>query len=276
MNSENIYEKIIDVLENKFRIKSRYLIKDIMTSKEFKQFDYSKIKALLTHLIRIGKISIVDDQNEQFEHQYIEWKFEKEYSLPKPKKSHFQELVTCVSLPPFNIYGLTDFLERKNIKINLLKDEFSKLFESAKMTIKICSPFLEWNGFVFFKDILLLKARQKVKIKILSRQINKNDNYTRFENVKRIFDFFRSNSLEDQVEIRNYYFQTEDKKLASSIHAKLIIIDNKQAYIGSGEIRENSFKKNLEIGFILAGEKVPELVLIFDNIFSKSEVVSFD
>ena len=276
MEEINIYEEIIQIFEKKFEEREKIFIKELIYDNDLFPYNFDNIKALIKHLMRIGKLKRIDTGDTKFENYIVRWVSEVKLELPKPRKYEFKEVRTCITLPSFNIFGLTDFLKKKQIKMNLLTDEFGKIFSSAKEIIKICSPFIEWNGFIYFKDVLIKKAKEKVKIQILSREINKKENIVRYNDVKRIYEYFRDNYLEQQLEVRNYYFKTEDNKLASSIHAKLIISDNNKAYIGSGEIRENSFKKNLELGLVVLGKKVKELVLIFDNIFSKSEVIQFE
>ena len=276
MNRDNEYEVITGIIENKLKDNENILVKQLFNSSELKYFDEVKVKSLVKHLIRTGKLSVVNKDGRRFRDYLIKWNPDVAYHLPKLKKSKFEDVRICVTLPPFNVHGLTDFLGKKRVEINSLEEEFKKLFFSAKKSIKICSPFIESKGFHTFQKVLLTKAKKKVEIQILSREINIEKNKRKFEDIRNIYNIFKKFDLEEHLDIRNYYFQTERKRLASSIHAKLIVIDNNKAYVGSGEIRENSFKKNLEIGLILSGDKVQELALIFDNIFLKSEVIEFD
>ncbi|MFW9939415.1 MAG: phospholipase D family protein [Candidatus Thorarchaeota archaeon] len=270
------YFNIVRIIEDSVRDKKAFIIKDVINLRELQSHDYSEIKAFLKYLIQIEKIIIIQKENRTFEDYIVKWNPDLRITFPVIEDLTFKDVKACVTLPPFNIYGLTDILNEKQIKVNFLKDEFEKLFQSAQKSIKICSPFIDWNGFRYFKDILISKAKKKVNIQILSREIEKQKNFYKFQELERIYTFFKDNFLTPFVDIRNYYFETEDKRLASSIHAKLIIIDNERAYVGSGEIRENSFKKNLEIGVILSGKKIEKFVLIFDNLFARSEVIRFE
>jgi len=276
MTKEEYYSIVSRIIESNVKDKKSFVIKDIINLKDLKSFDYSKIKAFLKYLIKIDKLVVLRKQNRTFEDYIVKWEPDLELCFPVIEEFIYQDVKACVTLPPFNIYGLTDILDEKQISINYLKDEFENLFQSARNSIKICSPFIDWKGFSYFKNILISKAKNKVKIQILSREIDRQKNPYKFGELKKIHTFFKDNFLSQLVDIRNYYFETEDKKLASSIHAKLILIDNERAYVGSGEIRKNSFTKNLEIGVILSGKKIKELVLIFDNLFARSEVIRFD
>jgi len=50
----------------------------------------------------------------------------------------------------------------------------------------------------------------------------------------------------------------------------MIVCDYEHAYVGSGELRKNSFDKNFEVGIVLKGEKAFQLGIIFDRLFSVS------
>lgn len=172
-----------------------------------------------------------------------------------------------VSLPPYNIFGLQTELKRLDFPISTMKEEFQKLFERANHSIYICSPFLEYNGFDIYLPILLSKAKTGVDIKIVSRQIGIADPDSRYKQIKKIHRIFKENKA--SISIRNYHF-FEEKMVSSSIHAKMIISDYEYAYIGSGELRKNSFDKNFEVGVILKGEQAHQLGKIFEKIFSVS------
>ncbi|MFO8018598.1 MAG: transposase, partial [Promethearchaeia archaeon] len=143
--------------------------------------------------------------------------------------SEFDTSDICITLPPYNIYGLTDYLRRMNVPMKSLLSEFKTLFESANDSIKICSPFLEWGGFNFFKDTLAKKAKKGVRISILSRELRRSESPRRYNEMRKIYHYFYGHGAQSHIEIKNYYFETEEKRLGSSIHAKLIITDDKKA-----------------------------------------------
>jgi len=273
MDNEN--EQIARRIKRRIKTQGETLVLELIDLSVNEGFDQLKVESVIKRLVRLGQLVVYNSRSKTFRNQLVNWKDGSIPSFPQKLNLNFKELKICLTLPAFNIHGLTDFLTKKQVEINALKKEFEDLFRHATNSIKICSPFLDWKGYQHFHDILLPKAKNKVKIQILTREINKNENPNRYKTLKRVFNLYSSEGLEDSIDIRNYYFQTEEKRLASSIHAKLIIVDNNKAYIGSGEIRENSFTKNLEIGVILKGEKVQELAFVFDNLFSKSEVIEF-
>lgn len=277
MNNESIYNQAIKILEEIFKRNRTIELRNLLNLEVFKSFDYEKLIAMIKYLINKEKILIVDHKNKKFQDYIIKWnKLKILKELPRPKELSFNIIKTCITLPPFSLYGLIDLFKQEEIFLDNLYEEFKSLFDSAERNIKICSPFIEWNGFKYFKNTLLSKAHKKVKIQILGRQLNPKESNSRYSDIRKIYKTFETEGLENYLDIRNYYFLTQERKLASSIHAKFILIDEKKAYIGSGEIRENSFKKNLELGIILSGEKIKDLIIIFNKIFSQSEVLSFE
>ena len=271
------YKIIFGNLEQAFLSRQKISIKELLSCNEVNIFNSEKVIALIKLLISYDKIHILDSTNKRFMDYVIQWnKLKKITDLPQIKELYFDTAEICLSLPPFDKFGLIDFYKDKNIKVKTLKSQFYSLFNEAKKSIKICSPFLEWNGFTYFQDILLSKAQQNVKIKILSREIKSSENSRRFEGFRKIYECFKSKNLENNLFIRNYYYETENKKLASSIHAKIIIIDNIKAYVGSGEIRKNSIEKNFELGLIVSGEKVKDLKNIFKGVFIRAEEVNLE
>lgn len=176
-----------------------------------------------------------------------------------------------ISFPPYNIFGLGAELKQLGFPISTLKEGFQKLFEIAEHNIYICSPFLEYYGFETYIPILLSKARSGVDIKIIARQIGSRDPDNRHEQIAKILKTFKQKNA--PISIRDYHF-ARDKEVLSSIHAKMIICDYEYAYIGSGELRINSFDKNFEVGVVLRGEKAFQLGKIFDKLFSASANIS--
>jgi len=179
----------------------------------------------------------------------------------------------CLTLPPFNKFGIKDLLDGQGLHIKSLKKVFLDLFRSASKSICICSPFFESAGMTQFIQILKNKAQDGVSIQILTREGYK---LKKFRDLKNLHTLFKEHEIQRKLDIRNYHFSDSNNHVASSIHAKIIIVDERLGYLGSGEIRKNSIEKNLELGVLLKGEKVLELKAVFDAIFNVSEMIKFN
>ncbi|MEX2683250.1 MAG: phosphatidylserine/phosphatidylglycerophosphate/cardiolipin synthase family protein [Candidatus Sigynarchaeota archaeon] len=175
----------------------------------------------------------------------------------------------CISFPPFNVFGLIEELKQKHVVCKTLLDTYMDLLKNAKKEIKICSPFIESEAIILFEKEFKEILEKNVIIKILTRELMVNKGRKR-----KIIDVIsRWNVPRDQLFIRDYFFTTNDMRIASGIHAKLMIIDDEQAYIGSGEFRQNSFNKNFEMGIVITGTGAKYAGIVFDFIFSRSREV---
>lgn len=262
-----LFESLIILVESNQGIHINEVVKILSNE----GFDVDNLKESINYFLLHGYFYKLD-KNEKFENIRLGIKKKPDIRLFKNKEiSEYPKLV--MSLPPYDTFGLKRNLELANINYFNIKNEFEKLFECSEESIYICSPFLEWNGFDAFLPILLSKAKKGVDIKIISRQIDKNDFQSRFQDIKKVNDHFINNF--SKVQIRNYHYHSNNYVI-SSTHAKFIVCDNNIAYIGSGELRNNSFEKNFELGVIIQGKKAKQLGIIFNRLFSVSEEIDFN
>lgn len=261
-----LFESLIDLVSVNHGIN----ISKVVEILSIEGFDVDTINESINYFLSRGYFYKLD-KNEKFENSSLGFKKKPDIHLVKNKTVlKFPKLV--MSLPPYDTFGFKRNLELTNINYSNIKDEFKELFECSEESIYICSPFLEWNGIDTFLPILKSKAKEGIDIKIISRQIDKNDFQNRYEDIKKVNDYFRTNS--SRVQIRNYHYHSKNYVI-SSTHAKFIVCDNNMAYIGSGELRNNSFEKNFELGVIIQGEKAKQLGIVFNKLFSVSEEINF-
>lgn len=173
-----------------------------------------------------------------------------------------------ISFPNFDKFGLNSELEDNN-NIITLENSIINLIKKSTKTLDICSPFMEVGTIKQIIDLLIKKSYDGVNVRILVREMFTIDS-KRIEDIKDLVRFIKRKKLDSNFEIRDYHY-FKDNKVYSSIHAKFIISDNKYAYVGSGELRYNSIKKNLEIGVLIKGDKIITLNKIFENIWRTSK-----
>lgn len=258
---QNLFETLTNILLQNPNIRIEQLKKKILAAHSINE---EVIDEMIYYLLSKDCLEIVEP-DKKFERTKIKMIDKPEIELIDLVKEEFPKIL--ISLPPYNIFGLETELRQLDFPINNLKEEFQKLFEKANHSIYICSPFLEYNGFYNYLPTLLSKAKDGVDIKIIARQIGNTDPDTRHEQIKRILKTFEKKNV--PISIRNYHFFRE-RNVVSSTHAKMIVCDHEYAYVGSGELRKNSFEKNFEIGVILKGEKAYQLGKIFEKLFSVS------
>ncbi len=265
------YEEIIKILFLLFEDKPIIKVKDILENSKLNQFNEESKGMALQYLIKEGVLKL-RNINLPFKKNELQVRPQLEQiKMPVLKKLSFFLKCLCLSFPIYDIYGLKEHFKEKQIYYSLLKSEIKRLFDSANSTIRICSPFLEYNGLAVFSEQLISKATQGVNIKILTRELFQN------KKRKRIIGLFKA--IEDEkvlsrIIIKDYHYSIKNTRVTSSIHAKFIISDNIEAYIGSGEIRRNSFNKNFELGIVISGSGVQHLIDIFEAIFSRGRDIT--
>jgi phosphatidylserine/phosphatidylglycerophosphate/cardiolipin synthase-like enzyme len=99
-------------------------------------------------------------------------------------------------------------------------------------------------------DLLLLKSRQGINVQFF---IDKGVNGQVFFNQK----------------LRNANFKVykyKKNESFSSLHAKIIITDNKKAFVSSSNLSYNGIVNNIEIGTLVTGEKVKSISNLFEKL----------
>ena len=179
-----------------------------------------------------------------------------------------------LTLPAFNRFGLEQEMWSLGMNYDLTEVAFRELFLSAKKEILICSPFAEYNGLIRFADVFSACLASGCKILLLSRQISSQDRGSRFGQIREFLALLESRSIPlDGFEIRNYHF-SDQSRVESSSHAKFIVVDGKKAYLGSADIRTNSFDRNLEVGLKVTGHRAEDLRRVFLAMFAEAAPVN--
>ena len=259
---QNLFETLTELLIQNPGVRIEQLKKEILTIHAVNE---EVIDEIIYYLLSKDFLEIVE-YSKKYEKSKIKLIKKPEIKIINNyEKEEYPKIV--ISFPPYNIFGLETELRQLDFPINTLSKEFQKLFERANQSIYVCSPFLEYDGFDNYLPTLLSKSKDGVDIRIISRQISNADPNTRYEQIEKIKENFEKNNA--PLNIRNYHF-CKEKSIVSSTHAKMIVCDYEYAYVGSGELRKNSFDKNFEIGVILKGKKAWQLGKIFDKLFSVS------
>jgi len=184
------------------------------------------------------------------------------YELSEKKINYLTE--SLVVNVPFSMTNELNKLIKKysSIKITLIKDSFKILLNNAKKEVRLAMPFFEFDGLIQFDTEFKNLARKKIKLFLLTRDVNiinnKKSNLNKLRALAKLIDIYatsKSNANNSLIEIKDFSFYINDfsstkSQLYEGIHQKMMIIDDKYAYIGSGEIRAASFILNGDVGII--------------------------
>ncbi|MHA1250994.1 MAG: phospholipase D-like domain-containing protein [Candidatus Helarchaeota archaeon] len=183
------------------------------------------------------------------------------YSVPNTKRREIKEIIKN--------YSQYEFIEFSRL--------VKLLLSKAKNEVLISSPFMDFDGINFIINDIKNLADNKIKLKILTRNISlKNSNmsntmyYRRLIGFRNIFYILNENLFflkEFDINInplnQNLLFHYE------GFHQKMIIIDNELCYLGSGELTLASLHMNGECGILITG-KIVEFWKEFFNLFWNS------
>jgi HKD family nuclease len=142
----------------------------------------------------------------------------------------------------------------------------SKLLEmcgSANRRIILLSPFIEEQGIEWLLPGLRSALQRGVSVDLVSSELQQGsaNSYA----LTPLIELDQSDAP-GALRIFEYYQQSSpgDKYPEYTLHAKVLIADRTTAYVGSANFTGNAFTRYLEIGAVLRGENVQNLVEIAD------------
>lgn len=144
-----------------------------------------------------------------------------------------------------------------------------RLITEADRAITILNPFFEETGFNRLATALLAAAERGVNIQIITRQLS--DSFSVNHNViKGLYKQGQERGVEGRFSFYEYQHIKEGRIVLTS-HAKVIVVDDHTAYIGSANLTEYGMAHHLEIGVTLQGLKVHILQTLLNTVLDSSE-----
>ncbi len=140
--------------------------------------------------------------------------------------------------------------------VGLTSETLQKMFSEAKTEICIISPYIDASI-----SFLMQGVDETISVRVLttpSTGVSKKEapNAT-LERLSKVKNFST-----------RYIRESFDRIQIYQIHAKLVLIDKKYAYIGSANLKETSIFHNFELGYIINEPRVIlELYEIFEDIY---------
>jgi HKD family nuclease len=127
----------------------------------------------------------------------------------------------------------------------LTESVFRSLIASTKHELIIVSPFLERQGIYAFRSELAELARMRRTVKLLTRKIERDN-----DRILALFDLFEmfGNLLQVKEFHAEVLFGKDLWRQLESTHAKMLLRDTEEMYLGSAELRQNALYSNFEFG----------------------------
>lgn len=128
-------------------------------------------------------------------------------------------------------------------------ESIQDIIYNARSRILILSPYAEDDGLNYLRDMLVMKLRSGVEVKLVVRELE-GDTPRR----NKLIRWIKENlSTYDNFSLYNYHYVSSSGYIESTCHAKVVVSDNKYAYVGSGDIRSRAFNLNMEMGTVHKG-----------------------
>ena len=144
-----------------------------------------------------------------------------------------------------------------------------RLVTEAEQEILILSPFFEQAGFDRLGSALLAAATRGVAITIISRDLSDCASV----NYRVLSGFARetlTRGLADRFSIWDYQL-IEGNRIMLASHAKALVVDNQNAYVGSANLTEHGLSRSVEIGVLLRGPQVSQVRQVFQAILQSNQ-----
>ena len=171
-----------------------------------------------------------------------------------------------VTYPAYDDRGMPTKFQFKNAS-SLIVDDIVDMINSATKKIVILSPYVEDNGLEFISEILKVKLKKNVDVKMIARELTEDTNRR-----DKLIAWLRSNmSSYPNFSLYNYHYVSQSGHIDSTCHAKVVCVDDRIAYVGSADIRQRAIKLNFEIGTIQTGYIARAISSLLDETVLVSE-----
>lgn len=144
---------------------------------------------------------------------------------------------------------------------------FDHLARQAKNTFIIMTPFLDMTG---AKNLIRLFSfvRDGVDKKLILRFLSLGPKYRKYPSG---YPSIQDNLKSMKVKVYDYAISRNGSEMLETFHAKTIISDDREAYIGSSNFDQYSLENSMELGTLLTGNPVRLLHSIIKSILIISE-----
>lgn len=142
-----------------------------------------------------------------------------------------------------------------------------KQLADASKIVRIANPYFDSTDHVI--DDLAAVPRRGVQLRLITREAEIDEpNQSTLDALEKIISQVSdSKGARENLSIRDFYETNRWNRQTGATHAKVVIIDDSVAYLGSANLTRLSLSGNFELGVLLRGEVVEEVIDIFDAMF---------
>lgn len=180
-----------------------------------------------------------------------------------------------------------------NVPSVSLDAALAALISTAQQSLTIVSPFVDQTSIRRFLPEFDLGFQRRIQFNLLTRGILRREERTtpeehrrRIDGIIELRDHYRAQAGSlHRFAIREFLEYGPDlslqdphgmgpRRLEATVHQKIVVQDDRHAYIGSGEFRSGSFRASGELGVILHGAYARVIADHAQLYISKSRPVS--
>jgi hypothetical protein len=158
----------------------------------------------------------------------------------------------------------TDPVARQAVDRTDLK--LQTLLNRADSIARIAAPYFDPEQRVF--EAIVALPERGVETHVLTREVRPPHGNPK---TQAAIDRLRGNMsapARDLFEVRDLYEKGPDGQ-EEAIHAKAVIIDETRCYLGSANLIQTALTSNFELGVLMEGPAVEEVVKVFDAMFRR-------
>lgn len=139
--------------------------------------------------------------------------------------------------------------------------ESLELIKKADDRLWLVSPYLSEEAFGKLKPALQTAVNQGATISLLTRYLTYGDDDSEYnrEFARRLMDV-------PELAANTRLYEYINEETWDTFHAKVIIADQEQAYLGTANVTHKGFLSNLELGVLFQGEPVIHLANLFESL----------
>lgn len=130
----------------------------------------------------------------------------------------------------------------------------------------VMTPFLDDAGAKFLLR-LFSAVKRGVEKKLILRFLSQGKDYYKYPSG---FHSVQGDLRDLGVEIYDYAVKRKQGDWLETFHAKIILADNRKAYVGSSNFNQFSLENSMEMGIMVSGEPVRLIANIMHSVLSFS------
>lgn len=150
---------------------------------------------------------------------------------------------------------------------NPIRISIRKQLANASEIVRIANPYFDDTEHVI--NDLAAVPRRSVQLQLITRETEGDEsNQSTLDALDKIISQLSDlDDARENIAVRDFYETNRWDRQTGATHAKVIIIDDTVAYLGSANLTRLSLSGNFELGVLLRGEIVQEVIDIFDAMF---------